>query len=89
MRPRTLLTIAIIVAFVAFLTWSTLSAQKVTCRVCVAYQGQQNCASASHENQTEATQSAQTTACGPLTHGMNDVIACERRAPVSQTCQPS
>ena len=66
MKPKTLLTIAVILLFVAFLAWTTLSAQKVTCNVCVSFNGQKNCASASHENELEAVRSAQATACGPV-----------------------
>lgn len=87
MKPKTLLTIAVVVLFCAFLAYSTLSAQKVTCTVCVEFNGQSNCASASHDSEIEAARSAQTTACGPVTSGMNDAIACGRRAPVSQKCQ--
>jgi len=87
MKRSTLYTIAFLLALTAFLAWSTLSAQRVSCRVCVAFNGQQNCATASHENAVEAARAAQTTACGPLVHGMNDAIACDRRAPVSQQCQ--
>jgi hypothetical protein len=87
MRPRQLLAIAAILGFIAFLTWSTLSAQKVTCTVCVVYDGQHNCAAASQANDSAATRSAQTTACGPVTHGMNDAIACSRLEPVSVECR--
>lgn len=86
MRPKSLLTVAVVLAFVAFLTWSTLSAQKAECEVCVEFQGGRNCASASHENEAEAARSAQTTACGPLAKGMNDAIACENRPPISRQC---
>jgi len=85
-RHRKLLAIALVVAFVAFLAWSTLSAQKATCNICIVYNGVRNCASASNETIDEAAQAAQTTACGPLTHGMNDAVACQRRQPVSQEC---
>ena len=87
MRSKSLVTIAVIMAFVAFLTWSTLSAQKVECTVCVEYKGGKNCATASHENEAEAARSAQNTACGPLTSGMNDAIACDNRPPASQQCR--
>ncbi len=87
MKPRTLSWLAIIVAFVAFLAWSTLSAQKVRCEVCVVYKGGRNCAIASHTTAAEAKRSAQTTACGPVTSGMNDAIACEATPPVSESCQ--
>jgi hypothetical protein len=85
-KPKTLLTIAVIMLFVAFLAWSTLSAQKVTCNVCVAFNGQTNCATASHENEVEAARSAQTTACGPVARGMNETIACGNRPAVSRRC---
>ncbi len=87
MRFRTILTFVIIVGFIVFLTWSTLSAQKVTCDVCVRFNGADNCASASHENEQEAAMSARTTACGPLARGMNDAIACQNRAVISQRCR--
>ena len=86
MKPRTLLTLAVIIIFAAFLTYTTLSAQKVTCTVCVVYNGRSNCSTASHDTEMEAAQSAQSTACGPLTGGVNDAIACGHRQPVSQTC---
>ncbi|MEO5826516.1 MAG: hypothetical protein ABIR59_11565 [Gemmatimonadales bacterium] len=86
MRPKSLLTVAVVLAFVAFLAWSTLSAQKAECEVCVEFQGGRNCATASHDNEADAARSAQTTACGPLAKGMNDAIACENRPPVSRQC---
>lgn len=88
MRSKTLLTLAVILAFVAFMTWSTLSAQKVSCEVCVDFNGGHQCATASHSSEAEAARSAQSTACGPLTHGMNDIIACENRPPASTKCHP-
>jgi hypothetical protein len=87
MKRSTVITIAVLLGFVAFLAWSTLSAQKVTCDVCVNYNAQKNCASASHESEVEAARSAQTTACGPVSRGMNDAIACGTRPPVSQQCR--
>jgi len=86
MSSKTLTTVAVILAFIAFLTYSTLSAQKSTCNVCVEYNGGRNCASASHETEAEAARSAQNTACGPLTSGMNDAIACDNRPPVTKQC---
>ena len=87
MKPKNLLTLAVILAFVALLAYSTLSAQKVTCNVCVEFNGGRNCAKASHSSETEAARAAQTTACGPLASGMNETIACENRPAVSKSCQ--
>jgi hypothetical protein len=86
MKPKTLLTIAAVLIFAAFLAYTTLSAQKVTCNVCVEFNGRTNCASASHEDENQAVRSAQTTACGPVAGGMNETIACGNREPVSKKC---
>jgi hypothetical protein len=87
MKPKTFIWIGIVLAFTAFLAWSTLSAQKAECDVCVEFNGKRNCATASHSTEDEAARSAQTTACGPLVAGMNDAIACDARPPVSRQCR--
>jgi hypothetical protein len=86
MKPKTLGWLALIVGFFAFLAYTTLSAQKVECNVCVVYNGKRNCATASHETEQEAARSAQNTACGPITSGMNDAIACDAIPPESRQC---
>ncbi|HSE67998.1 MAG TPA: hypothetical protein VLB12_13510 [Gemmatimonadales bacterium] len=85
--PRKILVIAAILAFVAFLAWSTLSAQKVECDVCVEFANGRNCASATAASEEEAARSAQTTACGPLASGMTASIACGNAPPVSRQCR--
>jgi hypothetical protein len=76
-----------ILGFVAFLAWSTVSAQKVECHVCVEFANGRNCATASGDDEKSAAQSAQTTACGPLAAGMNATIACGNIAPVTRQCR--
>lgn len=87
MKRGKIITIIAIVAFAALLLYNTLSAQKYTCEVCVEFNGQRNCATASHESESEAAHSAQATACGPVTNGMDDQIACGRRPPVTTQCK--
>lgn len=87
MKPKTLAWIALVVAFFGFLAWTTLAGQKVECDVCVEFNGKRNCATASHTTETEAARSAQTTACGPITSGMNDAIACDAVPPASRQCR--
>ena len=87
MKRGTLITILVVIAFGALLLFNTLSAQKVTCTVCVEFNGKRNCATASHENEQGARESAQTTACGILASGMNESIACGRVVPASSQCQ--
>jgi hypothetical protein len=87
MKRGTIITIVAVILFGALLLFNTLSAQKVTCNVCVEFQGHRNCASASHENEKEAMRAAQNTACGPLTMGMDQSIACDRVDPISAQCK--
>ena len=89
MKPKTLLTLAVVLAFVGLLAWSTLSAQKSTCEVCVEFNGGRNCAKASANSETDAARAAQTTACGPLASGMDQSIACDNRPAVSKSCRTS
>jgi hypothetical protein len=81
-----LLVTLVVLAFVAFLAWTTVSAQKVECRVCVEFANGRNCATASGDDEKTAGQSAQTTACGPLAAGMDATIACGNRVPVTRQC---
>lgn len=82
-----LVTLLVVVAFAAFLLWSTLASQRVECSVTVAFGGSQNAATASASSRPDALREAQTAACGPLASGMNDRIACGRIPPVSRRCR--
>lgn len=82
-----LLTILAIAAFVAFLAWNTFRSQGIECQVCVQFAGSENCAVASGPSEDAAVETAHTTACGPLTNGMDDAIACSRKPPVSRQCK--
>jgi hypothetical protein len=87
MKPATRLTLIAVVVLAAFLLWSTLQAQKASCNVCVSYHGSRNCARASAETAKEATRSAQSTACGPVAHGMAESIECDNIPPEKVTCE--
>jgi hypothetical protein len=82
-----LLTLIFVLAFAGFLLWSTLSSQRVECTVTVAFNNTQNTATASGASEADATREAQTAACGPIAHGMNESIACSRIPPVSRQCR--
>jgi len=87
MTKRQLLAVVAVLAFVGLLLYNTLSAQRAECAVCVEFNGQRNCATASHETQSAAIQSAQTTACGTIAKGMNESIACGNVKPASVQCR--
>ena len=86
MKRGTVIGLIIAAIFAGFLFWSTLSAQRVDCEACVQFAGQQNCAKVSGNTQAEALRAAVSTACGPVTQGMNESIACQNRPPIRQRC---
>ena len=87
MTPRRILTIAVTLGFVLFLAWSTLSSQKAECTVTMEFGGRQATATASAASESEALNQARGTACGSISGGMNDRIACTNRPPVSSSCR--
>ncbi|HKP48735.1 MAG TPA: hypothetical protein VJU17_01885 [Gemmatimonadales bacterium] len=82
-----MVTLLLVVLFGAFLLWSTLASQHVECTVVVAFAKDQGSGTASAASRDDAIREAQTVACGPLTQGMNDRIACSRVPPVSTRCR--
>jgi hypothetical protein len=84
---RRLVTLLIVLAFGAFLLWSTLASQHVECTVTVAFSGISGTGSASAASEADAAREAQTAACGPLTRGMNERLACSRIPPVTRRCR--
>jgi hypothetical protein len=82
-----MVTILAVLAFVAFLLYSTMSSQRYQCTVTVEFQGGRQTATASAATESAATEQAQTAACGPLARGMDESIGCGRRPPVSRSCR--
>lgn len=87
MSRGTLVTLVLFLGLGGILLWSTMRSQSAECTVCVSFNGQRNCATASAASEEEALRSAQTTACGVLTNGMNESIACSNRPPVERSCR--
>lgn len=87
MKRSTLYTIAVVAGIAAMFFLMTAGTAKQECRVCMEYAGRSNCATAAGPTEAAATETAKTTACGPITGGMNDVIACGNRAPASVQCR--
>ena len=85
-RSRTV-TILAVLAFVAFLLYSTLSAQRYECTVTVEFKGGRGTATASAATEGAAAEQAQTAACGPLARGMDESIGCARRPPANRSCR--
>lgn len=87
MKRSTLITLAVIAAVIAVFFYMSTARATEECAVCVEFQGRSNCATAAGRTPAEATETAHTTACGPVASGMNETIACGNRAPVSVQCK--
>lgn len=85
-KRGTLIGLIVAAIFATFLLWSTLSAQKVNCEACVEFNGARNCAKVSGNTEAEALRAAVSTACGPVTQGMDQSIACQNKPPISRRC---
>jgi hypothetical protein len=78
-----------VLAFAAFLLYGTLSSQKVVCTVTIEFRGARNEATASAETESAAMRRAQDTACGTISSGMDERIACSDTPPIQRACRPA
>ncbi len=80
------LSIGLGVAFLAYLVYSSLGLNPITCEVCVEFRGRVDCRSASGESNEEAIQTGIQNACSLITNGRDESISCTSRPPQSATC---
>jgi len=84
---KSLIVIAIVLAIGGMFFYMTTAHASQECEVCMQYNGRSNCAKAAGRTVDQATEGAHTTACGPLTSGMNETIACQRTTPLRVQCR--
>lgn len=87
MKRGNLVTLVVLVALGAFLLYTTLTSQQHECSVTIDFRGRVNSATASAATEAEAVRNAQSTACGPITAGMDESIACGNVEPVKKVCR--
>ena len=87
MKRSRWITLAVVAAVIALFFYMSTARANQECTVCVEFQGRSNCATAAGSTAAEATETAHSTACGPVASGMNETIACGNRAPVSVQCR--
>ena len=87
MKRSRLITFAVVAAVIALFFYMTTARATEECNVCMEFQGRSNCAAAAGRTAAEATETAHSTACGPLASGMDQTIACQNRTPVSVQCR--
>jgi hypothetical protein len=87
MKRSTLITLAVIAMVIGLFFYMSTARATEECTVCMEFNGRTNCATAAGRTPAEATETAHTTACGPIANGMNESIACGNRAPLSVQCR--
>src|ERR1051325_10779021 len=87
MKRSTLVTLAVIAVVIALFFYMSTARANTECNVCMDFQGRSNCATAAGRNEHEATQTAQSTACGPIANGMNETIAGGDPPPLDVQCR--
>jgi hypothetical protein len=82
-KPAVLAAVAFCAAFLGYLLYSTLHTERVRCRVCITYEGRQDCRTASATTREKALETATVNACGVLTSGVIDSNKCQTTPPDS------
>ena len=70
----------------AVLILAVIGAQKVTCEVCMTFNGRTECRAAVGKTPEEAVRTATSNACALLAGGMTDTVSCTSKAPDSAVC---
>ena len=83
---KILVTIAAIVALLGIFTYLTMSPNVVSCEVCIEFRGNTECRKASAKTREDAEMAAASTACGLISGGVGDSIACQNTVPQRVTC---
>jgi len=60
--------------------------QKVTCEVCITFQGRTDCREAAGPDRQEAVRTGTGNACALISSGMADSISCSNTPPDSVRC---
>lgn len=72
----------------ALIVYSSTRLARVSCEVCVSFNGRNQCRTATAATQQEAIRTATDNACDFLSAGMAEGIRCSNTPPVSVTCAP-
>lgn len=76
-----------LIALLGYLMYLTMSGTEVSCEVCVEFRGATECRRATGKDRQEAESAAASTACGLISGGVTDGIACRNTPPKSVSCE--
>lgn len=83
MSKTAIIGIVFVVATVAFIVYSSMTGAQYRVEVCMSFQGQTSCRTASADTDEHALRSATSNACALIASGVTDTMACERSNPTS------
>ena len=86
---QTLVKIALALGFLAIVIYTALGQSRVTCEVCMSYQGRQACETTSAADSAEALMQATSSACSRVSSGVTGTIQCNNTRPLSSHCSDS
>ena len=73
----------VVTIFVVALVYSSLQLGQVTVEVCMEFNGRANCGTAAAPSEEEAVRTATDNACGTISSGVTETIACSNTPPRS------
>lgn len=85
-RVKILLAVAFS-AVVGYILVSPMWLGKVSCEVCMEFEGKKDCRIASGPSRDEATRTARDNACAQVAFGREDSIRCGNTEPASVRCE--
>ncbi len=83
MKRSALLGVLFLLAFAAFVVYSTMNVGRIRCEVCITFQGRNACRIASARNRELALRTATENACAQIATGVTDSNQCQNTAPDS------
>ena len=85
-KLKVVLVVVGVAVLLGYLGYITMSTNQVSCEVCVEFRGATECRRATGKDRLEAETAAASTACGLISGGVTDGIACRNTPPKSVTC---
>ena len=85
MKKPVLIGILLVAAILAVIVYSTLTMAKARVEVCMQFNGQTSCRTASASTREFALRTATQNACAGIASGVTDSIACEHSEPLKVT----
>ena len=85
-KAKVFITLAAIAGLLGIFTYLSISPSEISCEVCIEFRGNTECRKAAGKDREEAEMAATNTACGLISGGVTDGIACRNTAPQRVSC---